>query len=233
MNEELEEQASLYAFDLLEGAEHAAFEARLTSDDELRAQVNALREAAALSAHAAPLRQPPAHLEAKILNAIRGEVAVQRPAASSSVWMPWALAACLALGLVILLADRAQTQKQIARLEQRNAFAQLRIATLSSQLQSAPDATAAVVWDETKQEGVLKVSNVPANADDRDYQIWIVDPDYENPVDGGTFHMNKEGATDIPFKARARVSKVNAFAVSLERRGGVPKAEGPMVLLGK
>lgn len=234
MNEELEEQASLYAFDLLEGAERVAFEARLTSDAELRAEVDELREAAALAAHAAPPRRPPAHLEAQILSAIREEVPVSaRVSSSSTVWVPWALAACLALGLVILLADRAQTRKQITRLEQRNAFAQLRIATLSSQLQSAPDATAAVVWDGAKQEGVLKVSNVPANAEDRDYQIWIVDPDYENPVDGGTFHVSKAGASDIPFKPKARVSQADAFAVSLERKGGVPKAEGPMVLLGK
>ncbi len=235
MNEELEEQASLYAFDLLEGSALSAFEARLASDGDLRAQVDALREAAALAAHSAPLRQPPAHLEGKILNAIRAEkpivaIPVSR---SSSSWVPWALAACLAIGCVILVADRVQTKKQIARLEQRNAFAQLRIATLSSQLATAPDASAAVVWDGERQEGVLKVSNVPANAEDRDYQIWIVDPDYENPVDGGTFHVTGDSPKDIAFKPKSPVKSANAFAVSLERKGGVPKAEGPMVLLGK
>jgi anti-sigma-K factor RskA len=29
------------------------------------------------------------------------------------------------------------------------------------------------------------------------------------------------------------VTSADAFAVSLERKGGVPKAEGPMVLVGK
>lgn len=232
MNEELEEQASLYALDLLEGAEGAAFEARLASDPQLRAQVDDFRASAAQLAHTAAPRTPPAALEAKILTAIRaGASAAPRSPAFS--WFPWALAACLALGCVFLVADRAQNKRQIARLEQRNAFAQLRIATLASQLENAPEAIAAVVWDGARQEGVLKVSNVPANAADRDYQLWIVDPDYPNPVDAGTFHVAQAGTADIPFKPKARVATANAFAVSLERKGGVPKAEGPMVLLGK
>ena len=232
MNEELEEQASLYALDLLEGAERAAFEARLASDPQLRAQVHGLRETSAQIAHAAPPRLPSTQLEAKILKAIRAEVPPAHRSQSSS-WLPRALAASLALACVFLVAERAKNRRQIARLEQRNAFAELRIATLASQLQSAPDAIAAVVWDGARQEGVLKVSNVPANAADRDYQLWIVDPDYKNPVDAGTFHVAKAGTADIPFKPKARVATANAFAVSLERKGGVPKAEGPMVLLGK
>ena len=52
-------------------------------------------------------------------------------------------------------------------------------------------------------------------------------------MDAGTFHVAKAGTADIPFKPKTRVATANAFAVSLERKGGVPKAEGPMVLLGK
>ncbi len=233
MNEELEEQASLYALDLLEGAERSAFEARLADDAALCNRVEELREAAAHWALAAPRREPPPHLEAKILEAIRAHGPARNASASSLAWLPWALAACLALACAILVADRVQTKKQLARLEQRNAFAQLRLATLSSQLASAPEASAAVVWNPETQQGVLKVSNIPANAQDRDYQVWIVDPDKAQPVDGGTFHIDKAGSSDIPFHARTHVHAADAFAVSLERKGGVPKAEGPMVLLGK
>ncbi|MEP6810148.1 MAG: anti-sigma factor [Chthoniobacterales bacterium] len=232
MSEDLEEQASLYAFDLLEGAERSAFEANLAADSELQAKVDAFRETAALTAHVAPERKLPAHLEGKILNAIRGGTIVAGPRPSSS-WIPWTLAAALALACVVLIADRLQTKKEIAHLEQRNAFAQLRIATLASQLQTAPDATATVVWDGAAQEGLLKVSNVPANGVDRDYQLWIVDPDYKQPVDAGVFHVAQVGTQSIPFKPKAAVNSASAFAVSLERKGGVPKAEGPMVLVGK
>lgn len=235
MNEELEELAALYAFDLLEGDERAAFETRLASEPEVRAMVDSLREAAALTAHAAEFRQPPPELEERILHAVRMEPVRFRSSSpsSGSGWLPWAVAACLALACVVLVADRVQTKKQITALEQRNAFAQLRIATLASQLQSAPDALATVIWDAEKQEGVLKVTNIPANEEDRDYQLWIVDPNYQQPVDAGTFHVADDGTKSISFKPKTHVGAADAFAVSLERKGGVPKAEGPMVLVGK
>ena len=44
------------------------------------------------------------------------------------------------------------------------------------------------------------------------------------------------GLVQIPCierNAMGAVKAINAFAVTLERKGGVPKAEGPFVLLGK
>ncbi|MGI8435528.1 MAG: anti-sigma factor [Chthoniobacterales bacterium] len=233
MNEDLEDQAALYALDLLEGDERSAFEARLGREPELSALVDALRESAASLAHTTPPRQPPPFLEEKIMAAIRTHTPHSAVRSIGSSWLPWALAACLAIACVVLAADRAKIKNQVARLEQRNAFAQLRLATLASQLASAPNASAALVWDGSKQEGVLKVTNVPANEENRDYQLWIVDPDYKNPVDAGVFHLAQNGAKEIPFKPKEHIKSASGFAVSLERKGGVEKAEGPMVLLGK
>ena len=235
MNEELEEPASLYALDLLEPDQVGPFEAHMARNPELRARVDELRETAAQYAHAAPLRQPPPHLQSRILAAIKADApqAVPRSSGSASSWIPWALAATFAIACVVLLAERMQTRKELVRLEQRNAFAQMQIATLASQLENAPNATAAVVWDGEKQQGVMKVSDVPANTADRDYQLWIVDPDYPQPVDAGTFHVANPGTTNFAFKPKAPIKSASAFAVSLERKGGVPKAEGPMVLVGK
>ncbi|MBA2413850.1 MAG: anti-sigma factor [Burkholderiaceae bacterium] len=184
------------------------------------------------------MRPPPAHLEARILEAIQAEkpewsVAPRAASSSRMNWLPWALAACLALGCVMLAADRAKIRKEMAHLEKRDVFAQMKIATLASQLESAPRANAVVLWDAEKQEGVLKLADVPPNDTDRDYQLWIVDPDYKQPVDAGVFHLSDDGATRISFRPKLHVTTANAFAVSLERKGGVPKAEGPMILLGK
>jgi anti-sigma-K factor RskA len=100
-------------------------------------------------------------------------------------------------------------------------------------VRNAPNANAVVVWDEKKQRGVLKVTELPRNATDRDYQLWLVDPRYKNPVDGGVFHVSNDSALRVPFQPTTPVRNAKGFAISIERKGGVPKAEGPIVLLGK
>jgi anti-sigma-K factor RskA len=233
IDEELEDQASLYALELLEPEEARAFESRLTSDPELRERVDFLRETAAKLAHGAPARDLPGELEARVMKAIRSEEPAAAKSPASVNWLPWALAACLGIACAILAADRANMHQRLARLEKRNAMAQMQIAMLASQLESAPRANAVVLWDPEKQEGVLKVAGVPPNEANRDYQLWIVDPEYKQPVDAGVFHVADEAPTKISFKPKARINSAKAFAVSLERKGGVPKAEGPMVLMGK
>lgn len=123
-------------------------------------------------------------------------------------------------------------QEKIAHLQQEADVAQLKISALASLLSDSPDAQAIAVWNPTQQKGVLTVSKLPALAADKDYQLWVVDPAYPNPVDGGVFTVDAEtGEARIEFTPDQPINQVAKFAVSLERKGGVPKAEGPMVLL--
>ncbi|CAA9217575.1 MAG: hypothetical protein AVDCRST_MAG42-403 [uncultured Chthoniobacterales bacterium] len=117
--------------------------------------------------------------------------------------------------------------------EERDEFSSVQVATLTSKMSKAPNATAAVVWDAARQRGVLNGSNMPPNTDDRDYQLWIVDSRFADPVDAGVFHVEKKGSTRYVFAPKIRIESPSAFAVSVERRGGVAKAEGPIVLAGK
>ena len=113
-------------------------------------------------------------------------------------------------------------------------LANFKITTLASMLKNSPQALAVAVWNPATQEGVLRVDKLPALAADKDYQLWVVDPQYPAPVDGGVFTVDPQtGAANVQFKARQPVKSINAFAVTRERKGGVPKAEGPFVLLGK
>jgi anti-sigma-K factor RskA len=113
-------------------------------------------------------------------------------------------------------------------------LANFKIATLASMLDNSPQALAVAVWNPAKQEGVLQVERLPALAANQSYQLWIVDPQYRDPVDGGVFEVDPaSGQARISFKSDKRVDAIKAFAVTRERKGGVPKAEGPFVLLGK
>jgi anti-sigma-K factor RskA len=231
VNEQLEEQASLYVLGLLEPDAAAAFARRLESDPELRALVDQLDEAAAAVSHAAPPRALPPELRERVLAEVRKERTVAFPRRSN--WLPWAIAACLALTSAYLVADRAGLRKRLTRLEQRDFLAQIQIASLNSKLENAPDANAVVVWDEKKQRGILKVTQLPRNDENSDYQLWLVDPRYKDPVDGGVFHIANDGSLRVPFHPSSPVRGAKGFAISLERKGGVTKAEGPIVLLGK
>jgi anti-sigma-K factor RskA len=113
-------------------------------------------------------------------------------------------------------------------------LAKFKISTLVSLAGNTPQALAVAVWNPAKQEGVLSVEKLPALAADKDYQLWLVDPQYPIPVDGGVFTVDPAtGEAHITFKANKPIKNVAKFAVSLERKGGVPKAEGPMVLLSQ
>jgi anti-sigma-K factor RskA len=131
----------------------------------------------------------------------------------------------------------AKRDQQIAslneQLQAQGDLAQFKIATLASMAGNSPQALAIAVWNPKTQEGVLSVAKLPALASDKDYQLWLIDPAYPAPVDGGVFTVNPAtGDARINFKPNQRVNNAAKFAVSLERKGGVKKAEGPIVLLG-
>lgn len=130
------------------------------------------------------------------------------------------------------------TQDRITALQRdlqtQGDLANFRIATLAPISNSAPQSIAVVVWNPAKQEGMLLVERLPAPTADQDYQLWLVDPQYPNPIDGGVITVDPQtGGARAKFTSRQPVATINAFAVTLERKGGVPKAEGPFVLRGK
>ena len=131
------------------------------------------------------------------------------------------------------LATRDERVTALAReLANQGNLADYKIATLASLLGNSPQALAVAVWNPVNQEGVLSVQKLPALAEDKDYQLWIIDPQYKIPVDGGVFRVDPAtGEARVVFHPHQPVRTAAKFAVSLERKGGVPKAEGQMVLI--
>lgn len=119
------------------------------------------------------------------------------------------------------------------RLRRSEDLARLKVSALASLAGNTAEAQAIAVWDPDQQTGLLTFEKLPALAAEQDYQIWVIDPAYQNPVNGGVFHVEKDGSVSLAFRPDQPVTKATAFAISLEKKGGVPKAEGPIVLLGK
>jgi len=127
----------------------------------------------------------------------------------------------------------AKADRLIADLRSQAGVDRLKITSLASLAGNSPQARAIAVWSPDRQEGVLVVSKLPALQADQDYQLWVIDPQYPLPVDGGVFTVDPAtGDARVNFKPGKNVAVARTFAVSLERKGGVPKAEGPMMLVG-
>lgn len=119
------------------------------------------------------------------------------------------------------------------KLRKSEDLARLKVTALASLAGNTKEAQVIAVWDPEQQTGLLTMEKLPAISDTQDYQIWVVDPAYKNPVNGGVFHVAADGKIAVPFKPDQPIAKPAAFAISLEKKGGVAKAEGTIVLLGK
>jgi hypothetical protein len=90
---------------------------------------------------------------------------------------------------------------------------------------AAAGVTGDVVWDPVTQRGFLHFTGLAANDPaTHQYQIWIFDAgrDKRYPVDGGVFDVPANaGEVIIPIRAALMVRKPAAFAVTLEKPGGV------------
>jgi hypothetical protein len=90
---------------------------------------------------------------------------------------------------------------------------------------AAAGVTGDVVWDPVTQRGFVRVVGLaPNDPAVHQYQLWIFDGgrDQRFPVDGGVFDV-PANATEavIPIHAALRVLSAKAFAVTVERPGGV------------
>ena len=112
-------------------------------------------------------------------------------------------------------------------------LARLKVIALTAPAGHPTEAQVIAVWDPELQAGLLTTEKLPANADTQDCQIWVFDPAYPNPVNGGVFHGAAGGRVVLAFKPDQPVTQATAFAISLEKKGGVPKPEGTIFLLGK
>lgn len=83
--------------------------------------------------------------------------------------------------------------------------------------------TGDVVWNNESQQGFMRFVGLPQNIPTQEqYQLWIIDPDRDaEPIDGGVFDISSDGEVVIPIQAKLKVLKPAAFAITIEKPGGV------------
>ena len=233
--EEQQDQAALYVLGLLEPHEAAAFESQLSANAELRDIARELREAAGSVAFTARQQAPPAALKQRVMREIATETRERKvvPLRRSAFgWVPWAIAAGLAVFCGLLAVDRARLERQLSDIRAVDPLMQTTFYTLAPSAPAPADAKATVAWQPGRQSGVIRISNLPAPQPGKDYQLWAVDAEHKDPISAGIVRVDKNGFAQIRFTPVEKAEHVKAFAVSLEREGGVPKKEGPILLVG-
>ena len=160
------------------------------------------------------------------------------------MYMKLALAASVALLLVfggLWLTNNNKYQQQIAAAEDQNQNLRDQMATLQTETEAraytnsllassdtrivempgtdnSPDSKVRVYWNTVTREVLLKVDQLPPPEADKQYQLWaIVNGE---PQDMGVFEI--DAASDQVQLMSAQVENAQAFAITLEKKGGSP-----------
>jgi len=154
-----------------------------------------------------------------------------------SPFLGWAVAATLAF--VIVLTQLPETgpvalnpsESRLALIDQTNTEI---VTWAPSEIPAFNRVSGDVVWNNTLQQGYLRLVGMPANDPTiSQYQLWIVDPERDaNPIDGGVFDvLNGNREVIIPIDAKLDVLDPEAFAITREQPGGVVVSNGPLLMV--
>jgi anti-sigma-K factor RskA len=90
-----------------------------------------------------------------------------------------------------------------------------------------PGSMTTVYWDTKSKDVYLLVNNLARPSTDKQYQLWALVNG--KPVDAGVFDI-KEGLSFVKMK---NIQQAQAFAITLEKRGGSQSPTMPIYVLGK
>jgi anti-sigma-K factor RskA len=211
---ELHDLAAAYALDALDPDERRDFERHLEGCDRCQEDVASLRDGAAQLGRAAEGPEPPPELRERILAAARAEPqdAVVIPFRRRSWVFPAtalaaAAAACAAVGLGIW----AASLKSELNRERESA----------ARVVSLKEGAGSVVVTEERAILVACLGAAPA---DKTYEAWVIADGVPRPA--GLFRGG--GCQNVDL-SRA-VKPGNTVAVTLERKGGVDRPQGDILL---
>lgn len=100
-----------------------------------------------------------------------------------------------------------------------------RITYLEGMKEVAPKSYATVFWNDEKQQAFIFTNSLPRPPQGKQYQLWALTEDDGIVWDAGVFHWGKLS----PVKCFKKPQK---FIITLEKEGGVPKAEGKAYAIG-
>ena len=180
---------------------------------------------------------------------------------SSRNWIPWGIAASLAMVAVFSLfvlnlmrtierqneslvaseTEKHELQTQLVKLANEVERKDEQLKVLSAKtvhilvmdgMKANPVSYGKIIWDPEKKTAILQVANMPPVPSGKDYQLWVIKD--KKPISAGVFAVNdtKSNFFMIEDLAVTNPREIAAFAVTLEPKGGMPAPTGEMYMLG-
>jgi Anti-sigma-K factor rskA, C-terminal len=131
---------------------------------------------------------------------------------------------------IVQLKDEVQRNKEMLKIL---AAKKVNIILMNG-LEVNPAGYGKMVVDPAKKLAILQVANLPATPSNKDYELWVIKD--KKPINNGVFAISKEKENNYFMITGIRVqdmNNINAFAITLEPKGGVPQPTGKMYLLGQ
>ena len=169
-----------------------------------------------------------------------------RPKRSFLDWFGWPVAAAACAALVFFIFYNQQRvnslQAQLQELQRptpapaeptmadkrdqliREASDIIRASWTKGNVKESEAVTGEVVWSDEKQMGYMTFRGLPPNDPNREaYQLWIFEQASleAHPKDGGVFNVAETGEVIIPIEAKLKTVDPMAFAITVEKPGGV------------
>ena len=243
-HEQYDSIAALDAIGAADADEANAFHAHLPNCPDCRRARDEYAEAVSLVARDLDPVAPPPELRDRIFKAIdRGNVVDARDRFGISRW--WMAAAVVFLALwgwrelsVRMMREKVNSRDaDIRRLAGQNQLLTARNEKLSAEIASlasrdtrtialtgqqvSPSASAKVFLEPGQRRAVVFFYNLPPNAADKSYQLWILRADQPKPQSAGVFDVTKSGAASISIENLPLATEIKGLAVTLEPKGGV------------
>lgn len=233
-HEEIQQLAALDALSALSPEEVAELRRHLSTCEECRRVADEMNESAALVALSVDPVAPPAAVKQNLLRSLP-----RRERAPAFQWWMTAAAAVF-LGLFVWsTAQMKRMREDIDRLRFDrdrltsvvNSISSSKVIQLAGQ-EIAPRATANVFLDPAQRRAFVFMHNLPPNAQDKSYQLWIIRADQVKPQSAGVFNVDPRGNASIVVQNLPVDTLIKALAVTLEPRGGVSAPTGAKYLVG-
>jgi anti-sigma-K factor RskA/outer membrane murein-binding lipoprotein Lpp len=255
----IEELLPAYALGALDGEDLRELEEHLAAGcAECRRQLDLWQGDLEALAESVPPIEPSETTRARVLR-LPGAAPAQPRSLRSPRWLPFAAAALLILGVWgvagqirlrgevrRLSAERDRLEHRVAALDREveQARSEARRAAQALQVLAAPQVRSVVLAglgptpgaaghtyvNPRTRDALFYAFNLPALEPDKTYQLWFITGG--KPVSAGIFSVDPRGTGSLRVENVADAKDIQAWAVTVEPRGGVPQPTGEMVLKG-